>query len=132
MLGDVFKKQTKKEAHKKPQTNKKVLPPLLQSSQKKLKMGQCRCKTSNALPNVSPSFLCRASCLLSDFFQPQNVVFGRNISRSILSFKQLLFGKQAYVWHHQGFLKEEKATLFSKCSKTVFSAESDVKWFLEA
>lgn len=69
-----------------------------------------RCKTWN----VNPSSLNWVNCLLSDFFKPQNVIFGRNIRRSVLSFQQLLFGKQAYVWHHHGFLKEEKVILFSK------------------
>lgn len=70
-----------------------------------------KCKS---LPNINPSSLSWVSCLLSNFFKPQNVVFGRNIKKSFLSFKQLLFGKQAYVWHHHGSLKEEKVILFSK------------------
>lgn len=74
-------------------------------------MQDIKCKP---LPNINPSSLNQVNCLLSDFFKPQNVIFGRNIRRSILSFKQLLFGKQAYVWHHHGFLKEEKVILFSK------------------
>lgn len=74
-------------------------------------MQDMKCKP---LPNANPSSLNWVNCLLSDFFKPQNVIFGRNIRKSILSFKQLLFGKQAYVWHHHGFLKEEKVILFSK------------------
>lgn len=70
-----------------------------------------KCKS---LPNVNPSSLSWVNCLLSNFFKPQNVVFGRNIRKSFLSFKQLLFGKQAYVWHHRGFPKGKKVILFSK------------------